>query len=64
MTSERVFNGRLDKLSFGDPSYGFWDAKTATFDIRTPHALHRALGYIKFARNKAGPVFFRGQKGL
>lgn len=41
-----------------------WHAKEGVLEVTTPHALARAVGYIKYAGNTQGPVLFRGQNQL
>jgi hypothetical protein len=41
-----------------------WHAKEGVLEVTTPHALARAVGYIKYAGNAQGPVLFRGQNQL
>ncbi|NRD65465.1 FRG domain-containing protein [Corallococcus exiguus] len=41
-----------------------WDDSTNILSIKTPHALTQAVGYLKYALRKNGPVFFRGQDKL
>src|SRR6187549_2702616 len=41
-----------------------WHAKEGVLEVMTPHALARAVGYVKYAGNRDGPVLFRGQNEL
>ena len=41
-----------------------WLPKEELLEVTTPHALARAVGYIKYAGNRDGLVLFRGQNQL
>ncbi|HEY8206507.1 MAG TPA: hypothetical protein VIG99_03430, partial [Myxococcaceae bacterium] len=41
-----------------------WLPKDGILEVMSPHALARAVGYIKYAGNREGPVLFRGQNQL
>lgn len=38
-----------------------WDNGTGTLEVQTPHRLIQAVGYLKYAGNQMGGVYFRGQ---
>lgn len=40
---------------------GEWRPDKRVFEVRTPHALAQAAGYLKFAMAGGGGVYFRGQ---
>lgn len=49
---------RLSKISVPN---GFWDDADEALHVTTPHAMVQAAGYLKYAANSDGPVYFRGQ---
>jgi hypothetical protein len=56
---------RLSKISNSrDFKDAVWHADAAVLEVSSPHALSRAAGYLKYADNSAGGVYFRGQTKL
>jgi hypothetical protein len=43
-----------------------WDSGAACLEVRSPHALTRAAGYLKYvsAQDATGPIYLRGQTNL
>lgn len=41
-----------------------WHATNSILEVKTPHALVQAVGYIKYVRQAEGSVYFRGQDKL
>lgn len=43
---------------------GCWDDKEYVYHVKTAHAFSQISGYLKYTRQKNGPVFYRGQAKL
>ncbi len=54
-------NSRLASLKIADCT---WHHAAGVYEVRSPHSLFQASGYLKYALNADGGVYYRGQTAI